>query len=62
MDAAFDGEIVGAIGSGIFVRFDGIFEGYVPARRLAGDYFELNPLEPRSSAGAPSAPTASVTG
>jgi ribonuclease R len=43
-DAAFDGEIVGAIGSGIFVRFDGIFEGYVPARRLAGDYFELNPL------------------
>jgi ribonuclease R len=43
-DAAFDGEIVGAIGSGIFVRFDGIFEGYVPARRLSGDYFELNPL------------------
>jgi ribonuclease R len=43
-DAGFDGEIVGAIGSGIFVRFDGIFEGYVPARRLAGDYFELNPL------------------
>jgi ribonuclease R len=43
-DAEFDGEIVGAIGSGIFVRFDGVFEGYVPARRLPGDYFELNPL------------------
>jgi ribonuclease R len=43
-DAVFEGEIVGAIGSGIFVRFDGVFEGYVPARRLPGDYFELNPL------------------
>jgi ribonuclease R len=43
-DACFDGEIVGAIGSGIFVRFDGVFEGYLPARRLPGDYFELDPL------------------
>ena len=43
-DATFEGQIVGAIGSGIFVRFDGVFEGYVPARRLPGDYFELNPL------------------
>jgi len=43
-DAAFDGEIVGAIGSGLFVRFDGLFEGFLPARRLPGDYFELNPL------------------
>ncbi|MDQ3857169.1 MAG: RNB domain-containing ribonuclease, partial [Actinomycetota bacterium] len=43
-DAGFDGEIVGAIGSGIFVRFDGVFEGFLPARRLPGEYFELNPL------------------
>jgi ribonuclease R len=43
-DAEFDGEIVGAIASGIFVRFDAVFEGYVPARKLPGDYFELNPL------------------
>jgi len=43
-EACFEGEIIGAIGSGIFVRFDGVFEGYVPARRLPGDYFELNPL------------------
>ena len=43
-DATFEGEIVGAIGSGIFVRFDGVFEGYLPARRLPGDYFELDPL------------------
>jgi ribonuclease R len=43
-EAEFDGEIVGAIGSGVFVRFDAVFEGYVPARKLPGDYFELNPL------------------
>lgn len=43
-DATFQGEIVGAIGSGVFVRFDGVFEGYLPARRLTGDYFELDPL------------------
>ena len=43
-DAVFPGEIVGAIGSGIFVRFDGVFEGYLPARRLPGDYFELDAL------------------
>jgi ribonuclease R len=40
----FDGEIVGVIGGGIFVRFGEVFEGFVPARRLEGDYFELNPL------------------
>jgi ribonuclease R len=43
-DAVFEGEIIGAIGSGVFVRFDEVFEGYVPARRLPGDYFELDPL------------------
>jgi ribonuclease R len=43
-DAVLDGEIVGAIGSGLFVRFDEVFEGYLPARRLPGDYFELDPL------------------
>lgn len=43
-DAAFEGEIVGAIGSGVFVRFDGVFEGYLPARRMPGDYYELDPL------------------
>jgi len=43
-DAPFDGEIIGAIGSGLFVRFDGVFEGFLPARHLPGDYFELNTL------------------
>ena len=41
---AFEGEIIGVIGSGLFVRFEDVFEGYLPARRLPGDYFELSPL------------------
>ncbi|MDQ4081518.1 MAG: RNB domain-containing ribonuclease [Actinomycetota bacterium] len=43
-DAAFEGEVVGAIASGIFVRFDRVFEGFLPARHLPGEYFELNAL------------------
>jgi ribonuclease R len=40
----YEGEIIGIIGSGLFVRFGGVFEGYVPVRRLGGDYFEINEL------------------
>jgi len=43
-DDPFDGEIIGLIGSGMFVRFGEVFEGFLPARRLPGDYFELNEL------------------
>jgi ribonuclease R len=43
-DEPFEGEITGAIGSGLFVAFGEVFEGYLPARRLEGDYFELNEL------------------
>src|SRR5205085_6546870 len=43
-DDPFAGEITGAIGSGLFVRFGEVFEGYLLARRLGGDYFELNEL------------------
>jgi ribonuclease R len=43
-DEPFDGEIVGMIGSGLFVRFGEVFEGFLPARRLPGDYYELNEL------------------
>jgi ribonuclease R len=46
-ETTFEGEIVGLIGSGLFVRFGEVFEGYLPARRLPGDYFELNPLGTR---------------
>jgi ribonuclease R len=43
-EASFEGEITGLIGSGIFVRFGEVFEGFLPARRLPGDYFEVNEL------------------
>ena len=41
----FTGEITGMIGSGLFVRFGDVFEGMLPARRLPGDFFEINALE-----------------
>jgi ribonuclease R len=40
----FDGEVTSVIGSGLFARFGEVFEGFLPARRLPGDYFELNAL------------------
>ena len=43
-EAAWEGEITGMIGSGLFVRFGTVFEGFVPARRLRGEFFELNQL------------------
>jgi ribonuclease R len=43
-ETTYEGEIVGVIGSGLFVRFDDVFEGFLPARRLPGDYFEASPL------------------
>jgi ribonuclease R len=43
-EAEWDGEIVGLIGAGLFVRFGDVFEGFLPSRRLRGDYFEPNPL------------------
>jgi ribonuclease R len=39
----WQGEITGLIGSGLFVRFGIVFEGFLPARRLPGEFFELNP-------------------
>jgi ribonuclease R len=43
-ETVFPGEITGLIGSGLFVRFGDVFEGFVPVRRLPG-YYELNELE-----------------
>jgi ribonuclease R len=43
-ETVWDGEIVGLIGSGLFVRFGEVFEGFLPARRLHGEFFELNHL------------------
>src|SRR5262249_23699323 len=39
----FEGEITGLIGSGLCARFGEVFEGFRPARRLPGEFFELNP-------------------
>ncbi len=40
----FAGEIIGLIDSGMFLRFGEVFEGFLPARRLGGDYFQLDEL------------------
>ena len=41
-DWRFSGEIVSVIPSGVFVRFESIYEGYLPARNLRGDYFAIS--------------------
>jgi ribonuclease R len=43
-ESPYEGEIISVIGSGLFVRFGEVYEGFLPARRLPGDYFELNEL------------------
>jgi ribonuclease R len=44
-DAAFDGEVVGLVGGGAFVRFgEEGFEGFLPARTLRGEWWDLNEL------------------
>jgi ribonuclease R len=46
---SFAGEVSGVVGAGVFVRFAGdladVYEGFLPARRLRGERFELNELE-----------------
>jgi ribonuclease R len=45
----FDGEVSGVIGAGAFVAFAGelgdVYEGFLPARRLRGERFELDSTE-----------------
>jgi ribonuclease R len=42
-DEAFDGEVVGLVGGGAFVRFgEEGFEGFLPARTLRGEWWDLN--------------------
>lgn len=43
-DETWTGEITGLIGSGLFARFGDVFEGFLPARKLHGEFFELNDL------------------
>src|SRR3954449_7963666 len=42
-EEAFDGEVVGLVGGGAFVRFgEEGFEGFLPARTLRGEWWDLN--------------------
>jgi ribonuclease R len=46
-DETFEGEVTGVIGAGAFIRFrwEGVgaaCEGFIPVRRLAGDWFDIN--------------------
>jgi len=49
LDAVFEGEISGVIRSAAFVTFGGelgdVYEGMLPARRLAGEYYALDKAE-----------------
>lgn len=42
--AVRQGEVTGLIGGGLFVRFDGVYDGFVPARRLGPEEFEVSDL------------------
>lgn len=42
LEQAYDGEVVGLVGGGAFVAFGEGHEGFLPARRLGGDWWELN--------------------
>jgi ribonuclease R len=48
-DAGFEGEVSGVVGAGAFVRFAGehadVYEGFLPARLVPGERYELNALE-----------------
>jgi ribonuclease R len=45
-DQAFEGEIIGVIGAGAFVRFgEEGFQGFLPRRRIRGDRWYLNETE-----------------
>jgi ribonuclease R len=49
VDRSFEGEVSGVIAAGAFVRFGGdlgdVYEGFLPARRLRGERFDLNETE-----------------
>jgi ribonuclease R len=38
----FEGQVLSLVGSGAFVLFDQLYQGFLPARDLPGDYYELN--------------------
>jgi ribonuclease R len=44
-ESVFDGEVVGLIGGGLFIRFGAVFEGLLPSRSLGREWFETDELE-----------------
>ncbi len=44
-DTTFDGQIISFVHAGAFVLFDRLFQGFLPARALPGDFYELDDLE-----------------
>jgi ribonuclease R len=48
-EAEFEGEIVGLVGGGAFTRFGGrlgdVYEGFLPARTMSREYFDLDETE-----------------
>jgi hypothetical protein len=48
-EQTFEGEVSGVVGAGAFVRFRGemsdAYEGFLPARLVRGDHYELNDLD-----------------
>ena len=48
-EQSFEGEVSGVVGAGAFVRFRGemsdAYEGFLPARLVRGDHYELNELD-----------------
>ncbi len=44
-EQTFSGEIVGLIGGGLFVRFAGLFEGFLASRRLGGERLSVSEHE-----------------
>jgi ribonuclease R len=45
-DQVFEGEIIGVIGAGAFIRFgEEGFQGFLPRRRIRGDRWQLNETE-----------------
>ncbi|MGN6201397.1 MAG: RNB domain-containing ribonuclease [Solirubrobacterales bacterium] len=49
LDTVFEGEVSGVIRSAAFIAFRGelgdVYEGMLPARRLPGEYYQLDPAE-----------------
>ncbi|MEW6581566.1 MAG: RNB domain-containing ribonuclease, partial [Actinomycetota bacterium] len=44
-DTVYEGEVTGVIEVGAFVTFEGVFEGFLPARDIPGDRYFIDPWQ-----------------